>query len=220
MTDNPASRVVVRVGHSYHWDHLTNLVTPAERVRAETYRHEQGRRDFVAARVLARIVVGELAGAAPSTVNLHQRCQTCRSTEHGRPSATVAGQHVYVSWSRRDGGVAAVAAWNSMGIDIERVGQGPVVHEALSPGESKAVADAADPQLEFLKWWTRKEGLVKVGACTIDDFASIDLTSGQNHWGPWRHRSWHDPDGKFVMSLASAACRPAPEILLTNFQQL
>lgn len=44
---------------------------------------------------------------------------------------------------------------------------------------------------------------MKVGACTIDDFVNIDLSSGHGVWGPWLHRSWYDQDNEIVVSVAS-----------------
>ena len=215
MTDLSRPRAVLQAGGSDRWDDRADLLTDAELERATSYRRDQDRRDFVAARALARIVVGDLAAMPPTGVTLHQRCETCGSQEHGRPTAWIDGTQVCVSWSHSGGAVAAVASLTPVGVDVERVGPMPAVAGVLSPGESRAVAEAPDPRVEFLRWWTRKETLVKVGACSIDDFGAIDLSSGQGRWGRWQHRTWHDPQGGFVVSLASTdAPDPGPLELL------
>lgn len=205
MTDASCPRTVVRAGDSQEWAHLAKLLTAAEHQRADGYRRAQDRRDFAAARVLARVVVGELTSSPPDAVDLRQRCPTCGSTDHGRPHAEVAGGQVDVSWSHSGGGVAAAASTTPVGIDLERVGGRPVVQGVLSPGESRAVQEADDPPVEFLRWWTRKEALVKVGACAIEDFATIDLSASPDGWGSWHLGSWHDRTGGFVVSVATTA---------------
>jgi 4'-phosphopantetheinyl transferase len=120
-----------------------------------------------------------------------------------------------VSWSRTAGHVHAVADHGPVGVDLERVDglvPGPVEQGLLerftSARERAAVGAAADPRSAFLRLWVGKESLVKLGACGLDDLATVDLLglltdpTGQTAWQGHDVRAW--TAGGFV--LGHAAC--------------
>jgi len=184
------------------------LLSEPERVRAQRFRREDDRLDFIAAHLLARKVVAELLGVASGEVQLTQSCPGCGADDHGRPHVSVPGRPgVFTSWSHSAGRIGAVAALVPVGFDLERVTSGRSVTEVgahvLSPGESAQVRDAADPRVAFLHWWTRKEALVKVGVIELDDFGGTDLSGHPDRWGGWALSSWHDRGNDVVAAVAA-----------------
>ena len=184
-----------------------DLLSEPERLRAQRFRREDDRLDFIAAHLLAREVVAELLGVASGEVRLAQSCPDCGADDHGPPHVSVPGRPgAFTSWSHSAGRIGAVAALAPVGFDLERVTSDRSVTEAglhvLSPGESAQVREAADPRVAFLHWWTRKEALVKVGAIELDDFVDTDLSGHPQRWGSWALSSWHDRRNDVVAAVA------------------
>ncbi len=157
--------------------HGQSLLTPAERARADGFRHEEDRRDFVAAHVLARIVGGQLLDGPAGDVRITQRCGACGGP-HGRPA--VPGRlDIHLSMAHTQGVVAAAAGRSPVGVDIERIGLRHVgfalYRHVLAAAEMAAVARAPDPHRAFLRLWVRKEALVKIDVTTLDRLGDVDL---------------------------------------------
>ena len=185
-----------------------DLLTEPERLRAQRFRREDDRLDFIAAHLLAREVVAELLGVASAEVRLAQSCPDCGADDHGPPRVSVPGHAgVFTSWSHSAGRIGAVAALAPVGFDLERVTSSQGITDTgehvLSPGELAQVRDAADPRVAFLHWWTRKEALVKVGAIELDDFGGTDLSGHPQRWGSWALSSWHDRENDVVAAVAA-----------------
>jgi len=123
------------------------LLTGAERSRAAAFIRDADADDFIGAHVLARLLVAERVGAAPAQIELAQRCSSCGGP-HGRPHV-VGRAGVHVSWAHSRGWVAAMAADEPCGIDVEP-------------------ADRPPPPGRDLRWWVRQEALVKAGAGDLD----------------------------------------------------
>jgi 4'-phosphopantetheinyl transferase len=84
-----------------------------------------------------------------------------------------------VSWSHADGAVAAVAATDPCGIDVEPRGAplDPVLlPQVLTPRERARVGAAAVPEDEFLRLWMRKEALVKATGHPLDAVLGWDVS--------------------------------------------
>jgi 4'-phosphopantetheinyl transferase len=208
----PATPRVQRVLATAEWrgrsETSEDLLSGPERLRAQRFRREDDRLDFIAAHLLAREAVAELLGVAFGEVQLTQSCPGCGGDDHGRPHVSVPGRPpVFTSWSHSAGRIGAVAALVPVGFDLERVGGSQdlpeISEQVLSPREVAQVRFAADPRIAFLHWWTRKESLVKVGAISLDDFGDTDLTGHPHHWGRWTMSSWHDPANDVVAAAAS-----------------
>jgi 4'-phosphopantetheinyl transferase len=208
----PTSSQLLRVVTTTGWTHgdvlSDDLLSATERQRAQRLRHERDRRDFIAAHLLARVLVGELVGVDVRAVQLTQSCAVCGIDGHGAPRVTVLDHPpVFTSWSHTAGRVGAIAAFGPVGFDLERVDGGPDVREtaefALSAGEAALVRAAPEPAIAFLHFWTRKEALVKVGAMDLDDFAATDLSADPDRWGEWTLSSWYDAALDSVAATAS-----------------
>jgi 4'-phosphopantetheinyl transferase len=145
-------------------ERCVRLRTPADRA------------DFTAARLLAAAAHRSLTGERIAVAEIVQRCEECGGP-HGRPLATAAGARL--SWSHAGGVVAAAAAFERIGVDVEPlpadtgVGLLHIAPTALTPEEGRIVERAPDPAAAFLLAWTAKEALTKAGAARLDDFAAL-----------------------------------------------
>ena len=154
-----------------HW------LTAAELARADAIAGAGDRRDFLAAHLLVRWVAARLAGASPGGLIVGQRCDRCGGP-HGRPVIEGAlGLHV--SLAHTQGAVIAVASDQPVGADIESLRRPRLSTETLagvlSESEQQTIRRSADPHAAFLRQWTRKEALVKLGAGTLTRMADLDL---------------------------------------------
>lgn len=143
---------------------------PLQRGRWSALQREQDRRDFLAARAIAARLVGEAAGVDPATVRFEQSCIRCGGP-HGRPRVTSpAGWHV--SWSHAAGWVTAGVSDRPCGVDVEPVAGQPVILSVLSPGEAhelSALDDAGERTAMFVRWWVRKEAVLKAAGLGLVD---------------------------------------------------
>lgn len=174
---------------------LATSLSPTEHRRAAAFRFESDRADFLAAHLLARVCVADLLSRPPEAITLTQRCDSCGG-EHGRPY--VAGRpELRVSWSHARGYVAAAAAPVPVAVDVEVVGRTRVgtglVDAMLDAVDAAAVRAADDPEQAFLRQWTRRECLVKLGSATLDRLREVRLTGlPLMPEGPPRWRAWRD----------------------------
>ena len=162
------------------------VLTPSERQRGAALAHTADRDAHAAAHLLVRCCAAALTGRAVDSLELVQECADCGSTDHGRPA--IAGlPDLHVSLAHTRGAVVAGADWRPVGVDVESArarGTSPAVMTyALSPAEIDRVRSARDRSAAFLRHWTRKESLVKVGAVTLDRLSTIDLDPGSERDG-------------------------------------
>jgi 4'-phosphopantetheinyl transferase len=155
-----------------------HLLTPSERRRARALRHRADRDAHVAAHLLVRHCAAALTGRPPEDLELVQRCAECGSTQHGRPS--IAGlPELHVSLAHTRGAVVAGADRQPIGVDVE--GARPksldptVLTYTLTAAEMARVRSASDPSAAFVRYWVRKECLVKAGAVTLDGLSRVEL---------------------------------------------
>jgi 4'-phosphopantetheinyl transferase len=118
----------------------------------------------LAGRWLARFAAALVSGLDPKQITVSRRCPGCGGLDHGRPIADPGP--VWLSASRRRGLVAAIAGDSPVAVDVEPMSaQSEVPSTLLTPGD-RAVASPEGR----LRLWTRKECLVKLGMCSLDDF--------------------------------------------------
>lgn len=204
------------------WPDPLAALTDDERRRAKGFGFRQDRRDYLAAHLLVRECAAQIGGGRPADLTLAQRCPTCGSTGHGKPSLPgVPGVHVSLSRSR--GRVAATAAHSPVGIDLERSDRRQLPDDALmatvlAPAETEIVRAAFDPSRAFLRYWVRKEALVKAGLLSLDGLADLDLSglplhlhegSGRTRWGRW-HLVDHLEDQVVASAVALTAWGAEP----------
>ncbi len=161
------------------------MLTAAERQRLAALRHPADRDAYVAAHLLVRWCAAELTRRPIESLVVEQRCPDCGSGEHGRPGLRgLPGVHVSLSRTRR--GVAAVAGWDVVAVDVDAE-SGDVLAAmpvSLSVAERRHVLAAPDRRAAFLRHWVRKECLVKMGAVTLDTLREVDLADMPEEVGP------------------------------------
>ena len=144
---------------------LSELLSSDERARASRFRAQPARDAYVVAHALARTVVGRALGIDPSDVRFDFVCRHCGGP-HGKPH--VAGGDLEVSWAHSDGRVVlALARGTPLGVDVETIGSRTpgveLVELALSAEERRTLAalPPAERDPGFLRYWTRKEAVLK-----------------------------------------------------------
>lgn len=180
---------VIHLSRSASWvtqDAADAVLDAPARARHDRLLLLADREDFVAARVLAREAIAQIAGCAVDSVLIGQRCGGCGRQGHGRP-VVIRPQSVHVSWSHARGLVAVIAARHRVGIDIERVQHidHGVAEFALGPGEGEVMVSGGTSDEDIIGRWTRKEALVKVGAIRLDDFPNVNLGPSADGWDGW-----------------------------------
>ena len=192
-------KTVVRYGRSAdvltEVDDPSALLTPAERERAEVFRLPADREAYIAAHVLARLCAAEALGAEAGGLTVVQHCDSCGGP-HGKPSLVEAPE-LAVSWSHTHGGVAAAAGSGPIGVDIEGLrGRDFALlrKKTLTPAELQWADGEPDPDAAFLRLWTRKEALIKVGRLSLGSMARADLVGDAGHlvagWDGFRFEDW------------------------------
>lgn len=160
---------------------LAHLLDPGETARADSFRAEQARAEFIVGRALAKALVGAALGVDPVEVAVTQRCGRCGSLSHGRPVAAAGGRrgpHFSVSHS---GGhvVLAVSGDGPVGVDVEVVRPIPelrgLAESVLAPRELVQMDACDGTALDwFFRRWCVKEALTKRdGVGLVQDLRTV-----------------------------------------------
>lgn len=134
---------------------MTYLIEP---LHGEGSQRERERQQ--AYEMLCRLVGGqpELTHDTDGAPFLPARPELCVSISHCRAAVAV-----------------AVSDGVAIGIDIEsrrRVSQG-LIEKVCTAEEQEAIRSAADPEMEFLRFWTRKEAVLKMRRTGIKGYGSM-----------------------------------------------
>jgi 4'-phosphopantetheinyl transferase len=171
------------------------LATGTERRRMASLRRAEDRRDFLAARLLARVCAARVAGAPLGRLTLVQRCPRCGAGDHGQPNVRELPE-LRLSLAHTTGYVAAAAGWNPVGVDVEQVNRVEVDSAlatlALTPTERLRVDATPRRDRAFLRLWVRKEALVKLGRLSLDALTEADLSALPVGEAPAVTHRWHD----------------------------
>ncbi|ALO67526.1 hypothetical protein AS189_14810 [Arthrobacter alpinus] len=153
---------------------LSGMLDSAEHARAAAIENHTTRRDFLAGRVVQRLMAAELIAATPQDLVAAYACPACGPNpvpSHGRPGYALRGKPaaLSMSFSRSNGwGVAAMvtAAGVPLGVDVQHIAQVGFAgfdDVALSPTEKSALTMLAPEERD--RWraavWARKEALAK-----------------------------------------------------------
>ena len=177
---------------------VADLLTPYEEQRNAALRRSEDRLDHRAAHLLVRDCVARLTGTELSAVVVRQRCAGCGEEGHGVPSVELTGRRtlrrVHVSLSHGGGVVAAGASFRPVGVDVETLTGYDGRPVGLTPAETAWVRREDDARRAFLRLWTRKEALVKVGAFGLEAagrHAVLDEAGPASRWQGWRLKEWN-----------------------------
>lgn len=133
-----------------------DLLDAGERERRSALRQAADRARFTAATAVVKLAAGRRLGIPAGRVRIDRQCADC-GRPHGRPRLPGLGLSVSISHSG-DRVAVALASGPPVGVDVERVV--PVDVAALAGQVLAAPEQAADPA-ELLRYWTRKEAVVK-----------------------------------------------------------
>lgn len=136
-------------------------LTAAERERYARFLHDDDRLMFLVGRVMARALVGQALGCAPTAWRW-------REGPHGRPEIDEPGVSCRFNVAHSAGlVVCAVADGHDVGVDVEDLARRPVsanfARRYLSPAEVHDVESQPLPaqQARLLTYWTLKEAYLK-----------------------------------------------------------
>ncbi|MDE0677777.1 MAG: 4'-phosphopantetheinyl transferase superfamily protein [Acidimicrobiaceae bacterium] len=154
---------------------------PAERQRADRFRHAGARRQYILCRAALRSLLCD-ALACPNEQ------LAFRASKHGKPSAFVGGSKSAFGFNVSHGGrhgLIALAPDGTVGVDVEERSAprnlDVLVDTVLSPGErAEVMAAAGDEKLRlFLNLWTMKEALSKArGVGMSMDVSGFEIPHG------------------------------------------
>ncbi len=137
-----------------------DLLNDDERRRADRFKVNPAREQFVASRGLLRIVLGKYLGIEPRQISF-------RVSTHGKPEL-LEDQGLFFNLSHTAGLTAiAVTRLGAIGVDVEQVGRRPVVLDLANRFFSLKEATWVSAQPEdrrsesFFACWTAKEAYIK-----------------------------------------------------------
>lgn len=148
-------------------EHLA-LLDEQEMARRARLRRDEDRNRLTAGVALTRLVLGRHLSLPPAAVPLTRRCPEC-AAPHGKPRVlTAAGDDHEVQLSVSHSGarvVLAVRFGAAVGVDVELIDPAvdveALAEQILSPDEWAGYRRAADPRTALLRYWTRKEAVLK-----------------------------------------------------------
>jgi 4'-phosphopantetheinyl transferase len=139
------------------------LLSPDERARAERFRFDKDRNQFIESRAALRLLLSQYLNISPTALTLSKAA-------HGKP-ALANGQSnsgLRFNLSRRDGlALVAVARNREIGVDVELIQAGLPIFEIanVSFSENELAELQSLPEAQqaagFYNCWTRKEAYVK-----------------------------------------------------------
>lgn len=150
--------------------HSTAGATQRDRELASRFTDPEDAKSFLTSRWLTGEAASRVLDVPAPHVLVTRECTQCGSTAHGQPRSG----DLWLSATRRRSLVAAAAGSVRVAVDLEPVGAGADVPDS-SLTRRERDADA----LGRLRLWTRKECLVKLGMCSVDDFGVV--SAGEPH---------------------------------------
>jgi len=177
------------------------VLSPDEVARAERFRFERDRHQYLLSSYTLREILSRYLGVPAGEVPI-------ATTAKGKPYLREgAGRGIHFSLSHTHGVAMAAVARERVGVDIEEMAEDyphmEVAENFFAREEVEALQAEADPQKRarlFFSYWTRKEALLKAtGEGLYEDLRSIDL-SGMGATVDYRGSEWTvvelEPDGK------------------------
>lgn len=137
---------------------LAVLLDERDRARRRQIAVPADRNRFLAAWVLARLVLGEKLGREPAALSFDRTCAHCDDRTHGKPVVETVGPCPDFSLSHVGGLAVLAVSDRAVGVDVEDAfaGEQPPA-SALTVRERANCRSAAD----FARLWTRKEAVLK-----------------------------------------------------------
>jgi 4'-phosphopantetheinyl transferase len=157
--------------------HLSSLLAPDERARAERFRFARDKRRYTVGRGVLRQILGRYLGVAP------QQLAFTYNT-HGKPALAELYAHTGIRFNLSHSGelaLYAVSCERDVGVDIEQLRDGIdeiAIAERFFSAAERAELQALPPaerKIAFFRCWTRKEAYIKAHgdglAMPLDQFS-------------------------------------------------
>ncbi len=180
---SPAGAVQIwlaQVSNSLPWlPFLQTLLSGDERVRANRYRVEDARQEFIMARGLTRWILGARLGLDPKRV-------VFRYSAFGKPELAESGDgRLQFNVSHSGGAILlGISSHEPIGVDLERIDRTidwlPVATRFYSVNENRELQalPEAGQKRAFYAIWTRKEAFLKAkGSGLSDRLTDFDVTA-------------------------------------------
>lgn len=157
---------------------LLPLLTNSERQRAHRYHFTKDKNRFIICRALLKFILAEHTGLKVDNI--------CIEVNSNKKPYLASDPSVYFNISHSvDYAIIAIAK-NPVGVDVEHINRNfsytDIVPTVCHQSEIKIIENSNDPPLNFYKFWTRKEALVKaIGKGLDDDISKISATDGPHH---------------------------------------
>ena len=151
---------------------LFALLTPEEQARAERYKVESARRQFVTGRGVLRRLLGQYLGVSPSEVAF-------TFNANGKPMLVNGDAGLHFNVSHTDGLALVAVARRPVGVDVERfrtmANPEGLVSRFFSHAERAAflALEREHRPAGFFRGWTSKEAVIKAAGLSVailDDF--------------------------------------------------
>lgn len=155
-------------------DAALSEISEQRREKALHFKHEQGRRECVAAYLLLKRALLEEYGIKENPI----------LAEHNGGKPYIVGRediHFNISHCRE--AVVCIVSNAEVGIDVERIRpyNDNLARYVLNDEEYASVIGSDNPALEFTKFWTMKEALLKLTGEGIRDDLKQSLTNVKAH---------------------------------------
>ncbi len=141
-----------------------------ERDRMRTFTHDADMRRFALGAATVRVAVADRLGIAPADVPVNRTCPRC-GRPHGRPRLPP-GHAVSVTHSGALIGVALTCGL-AVGLDVEHDLGRPQNASSMMQAVLHSSEQVPQTWSQFLRYWTRKESLVKA----TGDGLNVDLST-------------------------------------------
>ena len=140
---------------------LRKVLSPDELERAERYRFDQHRNEFILTRAVLRIVLASCTGQSPERLSFHYSAQ-------GKPALKNGPGDLRFNVSHTEGlAVLALVRDQEIGVDAERIRPQPdaqkLAKRFFSVREQRFLEKLSGDELQraFFRCWTRKEAYIK-----------------------------------------------------------
>ena len=181
---------------------LLPLVSAQRREQALRYKHTFGQFACLQSYLMLSQLLAEWGRAHhtplhPTLYTLHPT-PTFLYNDYGAPYIE-GGPHFSISHCKR--GIAVAVSENPIGIDIEaiRTFSPDLMRKTMNEDEQLRITSSAIPEVEFIRFWTQKEALLKLqGTGIISDLHHV-LTHSQNVF--WTEITHQSPD--YICTIAN-----------------
>jgi 4'-phosphopantetheinyl transferase len=199
---------------------LQSVLNAEERGRADRYRVQAARQQFIATRALLRILLSQYLQQDPKSIEF------CYST-HGKPELSMPSAKLHFNISHSKGIVLfAVSQGQPVGVDLEQIDSATkvaaIARRVFSTQEQAEInrLPPLEQRAKFFQLWTRKEALIKLfGDRLFPGLKTYEVSAKVASGGQWinlgQQSVWLQ-DLCLMESFATAIATPAPPTQVQN----